>query len=243
MSATTPASASCPSVPGHVAILMHGSSRWAEERGLSRRDGYEAAARTAREAVRVLQRRGVAHVTLFAPDLAARSTEAPDDPLTHVLVRLLKEDTSLLRDHGMRVRAIGDLDALPTAARRAVESLVEATRDGSGITVWLALSYGARRDLADAVRSLAARVRVGLLLPEEIDESLVRSAMTTADMPDADLVVRTGDAPLGDFLLLEAARAHLFGTEVAWPDVGAETLLEALSWYGRQVERALRHAA
>ena len=230
-------------VPAHVAILMHGSSRWAEERGLSRREGYEAAARAAREAVRVLRTRGVRHVTLFAPDLAARSSESPDDPLTHVLVRLFEEDDTLLREHGLRVRAIGDLDALPTAARHAGESLVEATRMGNGVTVWLALSYGARRDLADAVRSLAARVRVGLLLPEEIDEALVRGAMTTADMPDADLVVRTGDAPLGDFLLLEAAHAHLFGTDVVWPDVSTDLLLDALASYARHARRAVRRAA
>lgn len=230
-------------VPTHVAVLMHGSSRWAEERGLSRRDGYEAAARTAREHVRLLRTRGVRHVTLFAPDLAERSSESPDDPLTHVLVRLFEEDDTLLREHGLRVRAIGDLDALPTAARHAVEALVEATRSGTGITVWLALSYGARRDLADAVRSLAARVRVGLLLPEEIDEALVRGAMTTAEMPDADLVVRTGGAPLGDFLLLEAADAHLFGTSVAWPDVGPELMLEALAAYARDANRAVARAA
>lgn len=227
-------------VPGHVAILMEGSSRWASERGLLREDGYLAASEAALQAAHVLRERGVRHLTLCAPDLASRTD--PDevrDPLTRTLVRVASEREQELREAGMRVRVFGDLDELPLRARKAVERLMDSTRTQERMTLWLALSYTARKDVADAARALAARVRVGLLLPEEIDEQSIRAAMTTAELPDVDLVLRTSGAPLGDILLFESARAEVCSTDALWPDVGERALEEALGWYARRREQRL----
>ena len=135
--------------------------------------------------------------------------------------------------------AIGDLDdEVPTATRKATERLVQETAQGTSMTLALALNYGGRRDMVNAMRAVAAQARAGLLLPEDIDALSLRRFLSTSDLPDADLVVRTGgEQRLSDFLPFEAAFAELFFSETLWPDFSEATLDEALAFYGRRQRR------
>jgi undecaprenyl diphosphate synthase len=136
------------------------------------------------------------------------------------------------------VRVIGDLEELPTATRIATEELVAATAGGTEMTLALALSYGGRADVVSAVKQIAIRARAGLLIPEDIDERQIRRHLSTSEMSDPDLLIRTGgERRLSDFLLFEAAYAELFFTETLWPDFTEATIDEALAAYARRQRR------
>lgn len=225
--------------PRHVAMILDGNGRWASARGLPRSAGHERGAEAVREAVRACHDRGIPFLTLYAFSVA--NWARPKDELAS-LFRLVEDFAERMRDElverQIRVQVIGDLDALPTRARRAVERLVEATASGEAMTVSLALSYGGRRDLVDAMRAIAARARAGLLLPEELTEASLRDFLTTVSLPDADLLIRTGgEQRLSDFLLYECAYAELFFSETLWPDFTPALLDEALASFARRERR------
>ncbi|HYO95997.1 MAG TPA: polyprenyl diphosphate synthase, partial [Polyangiaceae bacterium] len=132
----------------------------------------------------------------------------------------------------------GSLEDLPTVPRHAVEDLVRYTSDGDRMTLTLALSYGGRQDIVEAARSLAVRARAGLVLPEDIDETFFHKQMTTHDLPQVDLLIRTGgETRLSDFLLYEAAYAELLFLPIMWPDFRPETLLKAVESYAHKERR------
>jgi undecaprenyl diphosphate synthase len=139
---------------------------------------------------------------------------------------------------GVKVIIVGEIEDVPTRTRRAMERLVQDTAGGTAMTLALALNYGGRRDVVNAIRALAVRARAGMVIPEEINEESLRSYLTTSDLPDPDLIIRTGgEKRLSDFLLFESAYAELFFTETFWPDFSLETLDEALSAYARRQRR------
>ena len=238
MSAPLP---SAKSPPSHVAIIMDGNGRWARERGLVRAEGHAEGARSVREVVRTCREVGVRWLTLYAFSLANwQRPQAEVEALMRLLIRFSEREAVELKERGIAVQVIGDLDELPTATRRAVEHLVESTRQGAepAMTLSLALSYGGRRDILDAMRALAVRVKAGQLLPEELDERWLRAQMSTRELPDVDLLVRTGgEQRLSDFLLLESAYAELYFTPVLWPDFREHHLLEALDTFARRERR------
>ena len=160
------------------------------------------------------------------------------------------ERADLVR-RGVRVTIVGVIDDVPTRTRRAMERLIDETGGGDDVdpkspprmTLALALNYGGRRDMVNAMRALAIRARAGMVMPEEIDETSLRSFLTTSDLPDPDLIIRTGgERRLSDFLLFEAAYAELFFTETYWPDFSEATLDEALAAYARRQRRYGRTA-
>jgi undecaprenyl diphosphate synthase len=230
--------------PKHIAIILDGNGRWAMARGLSRIEGHEHGAAAVRTAVRGCQERGVPFLTLYAFSIANWSR--PKDEIEG-LMRLCREfaerEREELATRGVRVVVVGDLDELCTPTRRAVERLVDETAEGKRMTLALALSYGGRRDMVDAMRAVAVRARAGLVIPEEITEESLRSFLTTSPLPDADLVIRTGgEKRLSDFLLFESAYAELFFTDTLWPDFTEATLDEAIATYGRRQRRYGRTA-
>jgi undecaprenyl diphosphate synthase len=161
-------------------------------------------------------------------------------PEVQALMRLLIEFTGRekqeLRDQDIKLNVIGDLEDLPVDTRRAVEDAMRYTAHCSSMTLSLALSYGGRHDIVGAARALAVRAKAGLLLPEEIDEDRLRQAMSTHDLPDVDLLIRTGgEARVSDFLLFESAYAELLFVPQMWPDFKEQNLLDAFGYYnGRQ---------
>ena len=231
-------------LPRHIALILDGNGRWASQRGLPRTAGHQAGLHAVRRAVRACRERGVRYLTLYA--FSAANWSRPKDEVDG-LMRICKEfadsEHDELVDRGVRVEVVGELDELPTPTRRAVERLVRDTAPGQAMTLGLALSYGGRRDMVNAMRALAVRARAGLVIPEEIDEESLRSFLTTSAMPDPDLVIRTGgEQRLSDFLLFESAYAELYFSETLWPDFDETTLDAALAAYGRRQRRYGRTA-
>ncbi len=226
-------------IPQHVAIIMDGNGRWAKARGLDRVEGHAEGARAVRDAVETATRVGIKYLTLYAFSVANWARPRGEvEALMRLLVDFATKERAELRQNGIRVNVIGVLDDLPTTTRHAVEDLVRYTADGDRMTLTLALSYGGRQDIVDAARSLAVRARAGLVLPEEIDENFFHRHMSTHDLPQVDLLIRTsGETRLSDFLLFEAAYAELLFLPIMWPDFRPETLLEAIDVYAQRERR------
>ena len=226
-------------LPRHIAIILDGNGRWASQRSLPRTAGHEHGAGAVRTAVRGCHDRGIEFLTLYAFSLANWSRPKEEvDALLRICTEFAEGEHDELIRRGIKVLIVGELDDVPTRTRRAMERLVEDTAHCTSMTLALALNYGGRRDMVNAMRALVVRARAGLVIPEEINEETLREYMTTSTMPDPDLVVRTGgERRLSDFLLFESAYAELFFTETFWPDFSEATLDEALAAYGRRQRR------
>ncbi|HEU4533013.1 MAG TPA: polyprenyl diphosphate synthase [Polyangiaceae bacterium] len=212
--------------PRHVAIILDGNGRWANRRGLARVVGHKFGAERVREIVRAAGKLGIEYLTLFALSLDNRKRPADEvSALYGLLEEFARSEQAELRRQGARVEVVGDLASLPESCQRAIARLCEATADGRTLVLRLAVAYGAREDIAQATRRIARRVAAGELSPEAVSEETLRAHMWTAGAPNPDLVIRTGgEHRLSDFLLLEAAYAELYFTDVAWPDFDAEKL-------------------
>lgn len=226
-------------LPGHIAIILDGNGRWAHQRDLPRTKGHEHGAAAVRTAVRGCHERGIACLTLYAFSVNNWSRPKEEvDALMRICTEFAESEREELVERGVRVCIVGEIDDIPTRTRRAMERLVHDTAGGQRMTLALALNYGGRRDVVNAIRALAIRARAGLVMPEEIDETSLRSFLTTSELPDPDLVIRTGgEHRLSDFLLFESAYAELFFTETYWPDFTRDTLDEALASYARRQRR------
>jgi undecaprenyl diphosphate synthase len=235
-----PASQSAPLIelkqlPRHVAIIMDGNGRWAQERGLSRQAGHRAGTENIRRAIETFARYRVPVLTLFA-----FSTENWVRPKREVnaLIRLISHfidrELQTLHENGVRLRHIGHLDPLSPQLQRRVEHAVEQTKDNDRITVNVAFNYGGRQEILDAVRQI---VRDGVPAGR-IDEERFASYLDTAGLPEVDLVIRTaGELRLSNFLLWQTAYAEYYFTPVYWPDFGVEEIERALTAYSRRERR------
>jgi undecaprenyl diphosphate synthase len=233
------------SVPRHVAIIMDGNGRWARERGQPREFGHRAGMRAVRAAVEAAGDAGVEVLTLFA-----FSSENWHRPLGEVaaLMGLLelyvRKERRELKEKGIEVHAIGDLERLGPRTRGAVKSIIDHTRGGTKMRLNLAISYGARDEIVNAARRLAERVHQGTLVPGEIDEDLFASQLATADCPDPDLLIRTsGEMRISNFMLWQLAYTEMYLTPVLWPDFGRPQFFEALLDFQRRERRYGRVAA
>ena len=226
-------------LPRHVALILDGNGRWASHRGLPRTQGHERGASAVRVAVRGAHERRIQVLTLYAFSVNNWSRPKEEvDALMRICTEFAEGERADLVRRGVRVTIVGEIDDVPTRTRRAMERLVGDTASGTQMTLALALNYGGRRDMVNAMRALAIRARAGMVMPEEIDETSLRSFLTTSELPDPDLVIRTGgEKRLSDFLLFESAYAELFFTETFWPDFSEATLDEALAVYARRQRR------
>jgi undecaprenyl diphosphate synthase len=227
------------SVPAHIAIILDGNGRWATQRDLPRTAGHEHGSKAVRTAVYGCHARGVETLTLYAFSAANWSRPKIEiDTLMRLCAEFAENEREELVRRNVKVSVIGDLDELPTRTRRANEALVEATEQCDGMRLALALSYGGRQDMVSAIRQIAIRARAGLVIPEEVNETSLRTYLSTGSLPDPDLVIRTGgERRLSDFLLFECAYAELFFTETLWPDFTEQTLDEAIAAFGRRQRR------
>jgi undecaprenyl diphosphate synthase len=223
------------SVPEHVAMIMDGNGRWAKERGLSRQAGHRAGVENIRVAIETCARYEVPVLTLYA-----FSTENWNRPKREVnaLIRLIgpfiERELKSLHENGVRLRHLGSLEPLSADLRRRVEEAMEYTKHNTRITVNVAFNYGGRQEIIDAVRKI---VQDGVAA-EKIDEALFASYLTTAGLPDADLVIRTaGEVRLSNFLLWQSAYAEYYYTDTYWPDFGAEEIERALLAFSRRQRR------
>lgn len=217
---------------------MDGNGRWARARGKVRWEGHASGARSVRRTVEAAARLGIEYLTLYA--FSVNNWNRPSlevEALMRLLTRFARKEQADLVRQGIRVQVIGNLEDLPKGPREALAHLMEATRSGTRMTLSLALSYGARRDLARAARTLAERAARGEIDAKDITEDSLRSAMSTVHLPDVDLLIRTGgETRISDFLLFEAAYAELCFMPVMWPDFDESHLMQAIDRY-RGVER------
>ena len=226
-------------VPRHVAVIMDGNGRWARERGRPREFGHRAGMRAVREAVEAAADAGVEVLTLFAFSQENWGRPAREVAALMALLELyVRRERRELREKGVEVHCIGDLDRLSPRTRAAVQSVVDFTRGGRRLKLNLAISYGSRAEIVQAARSLAERVREGTLMPGEIDEALFAGELYTAADPEPDLLIRTsGELRISNFMLWQLAYTELYVTPVLWPDFTREHFYAALVEYQRRERR------
>ena len=223
--------------PRHVAIIMDGNRRWARERNVPVLEGHRAGTAALRETCRAAARSGIEILTVYAFSEENRGRDPAEVTALMELVRAFAErEAAALRADDVRVRAIGRIADLPAATKVAVEALIAATADCGGMLLNLALNYGARTELCDAIRALAVDVRDGSLGLEAIDDDVLSRYLYTAGLPDPDLLIRTGgELRVSNFLLYQIAYTELWATPALWPAFGPAHLQQALvDFAGRQ---------
>ena len=226
-------------MPRHVAIIMDGNGRWAERRGLSRNEGH----REGREAVRATARAagdlGVQVLTLYAFSLENwNRPQAEVTELMRLIDHYLEVELEEVIANDIRVRAIGRLDRVPPSARKRIEEAEERTREGRAMTLAFALSYSGRAEIVDAARKLLRDAELGKIDAEHLDEKTFASYLYAPDLPDPDLLIRTGaESRVSNFLLWQIAYSEIYTTDVMWPDFREQHLVAALRDYQRRERR------
>jgi undecaprenyl diphosphate synthase len=221
--------------PSHVAIIMDGNRRWARARGVSELDGHAAGVEAIREILRHAVRRGIPVLTLYAfsRENWAR-TDAEVVGLFGLLESAIRSETEELRAQGVNVRLLGRVDELPPETRRSIQSALDATATGDRLILNVAFNYAGRTELVDAIRRI---VRSGIPA-DAIDESTVAQALYTGDLPDPDLVIRTGgEQRLSNFLIWQSAYAEFYSSPLLWPDFGPAAFDHALLEFARRTRR------
>ncbi len=225
--------------PRHIAIIMDGNGRWAEARGMRRVRGHESGIDSVRNISEECARLGVEQLTLYAfSEENWRRPRLEIEFLMRMLKRFLVKERDTLMRNNMRFGAIGRLERLPADVRRELQRTTEFAAGNTGTRLCLALSYGGRSELVDAMRRIAEEVASGKRKPGEIDEALVTANLYQPDMPEPDLVIRTaGEMRVSNFLLWQISYAELYVTDTLWPDFRAEHLHAAIADYHRRERR------
>lgn len=227
------------SLPEHVAIIMDGNGRWARRRGLPRIAGHAAARSAVRDVVKAASELGLRELTLYT--FSMENWERPRrevSALMHLLDQTLAEQIAEMDEGNIQLAALGRLDRLPKYARSRLDRSIERLSQNDGLRLNLAISYGGRAEIVDAVRAVARRVRRRELSPSQIDEELFRSFLYMPDLRDPDLLIRTsGELRISNFLLWQIAYTEIHVTDVLWPDFRRKDLYEALAVYQRRERR------
>ena len=226
-------------VPKHVAIIMDGNGRWARERGLPRLKGHEQGSQSVRRAVDACLEVGVEYLTLYA--FSTENWKRPAHEVAGLMLLLekfLSEKVAEMNANGVRLKTIGRTQDLPAPVRKRLERAIRDTAGNDRITLTLALNYGGRDEIIDAVRSIARAVEAGELESSRIDGALVTEYLYTRGMPDPDLLIRTsGEMRLSNFLLWQLSYTEIHVTPRLWPDFGRDDLFAALADYQSRERR------
>ncbi|PWU00952.1 MAG: isoprenyl transferase [Terriglobia bacterium] len=227
-------------LPAHIAIIMDGNGRWAGRRRLPRVAGHQAGVGPVRNTVETCGRLGVKVLTLYAFSVENwKRPRAEVETLWRLLRYYLRQELPELQKNDVRLQAIGRLDALPAPVRKELEAAVEATSSNRGLLVNLAINYGGRAEIIDAVNAILEGARLdGSISSLKLDEELIASNLYTASCPDPDLLIRTsGEMRISNFLLWQIAYAELYVTGTLWPDFTRRDLLEAIVEYQKRDRR------
>lgn len=226
-------------LPKHLAIIMDGNGRWAKQKGFLRTIGHENGATAVKRTVEQCARLGIPYLTLYA--FSTENWNRPKfevDMLMKLLVKALKKEVKTLQENNIKLNAIGNLDLLPTAVRKELTEVLDKTKINTRLTLSLALSYGSRNELIEAVKVISDKVKNNIISSDAIDESVINKHLYTHNLPDVDLLIRTsGEQRISNFLLWQIAYAELYFCEVLWPDFSNEHLLEALQAYQNRERR------
>ena len=226
-------------IPAHIAMIMDGNGRWAQERGLPRIKGHHEGAKNVRVMLESCASVGVEVLTLYS--FSTENWSRPSDEiqgLMEMCVAYCEHERDALKAHNVRVRILGRREGMPAPALNALDSLVEATKDCTGITLCLAVNYGGRDEIVDAARSLADRAARGEIKPQDIDQQLFAESLTTKGLPDPDLLIRTGgDFRVSNYLLWQISYAEIMVTDVQWPDFSQEQLFGMIQDFAARSRR------
>ena len=224
-------------LPQHVAIIMDGNGRWAQQRGKVRTEGHVAGADNVHDIITAAAELHLGFVTLYT--FSTENWNRPADEVSALMNLLMKHlDGDLFMKNGVRFRIIGDRKRLPLFVREGVEALEELTKDNQGTCLVLALSYSSKWELTDTMRRIARKVEEGTVRPEDIDEQLISQNLQTAFMPDPELLIRTGgEQRISNYLLWQCAYSEFYFTDVYWPDFNREELYKAIVDYQHRQRR------
>jgi len=226
-------------LPRHIAIIMDGNGRWAQQRGLPRIEGHRHGSEAVREIVTQCARLGLDCLTLYS--FSAENWKRPRDEvegLMELYAIYLAKERPVILENDVRLVQIGRRAGLPENVLRELDQTTRASAANKGLTLCLALNYGSRAEIVDAVRRIARRVAAGALAPDAIEQQHISDSLDTAGLPDPDLVIRTGgEMRISNFLLWQISYAELYVTPVLWPDFRAEHLHEAMRDFARRQRR------
>ncbi|MFC1929355.1 polyprenyl diphosphate synthase [Chloroflexota bacterium] len=222
-------------LPRHIAFIMDGNGRWAEQRSLSRLEGHKAGVENVRFIVKCLNQRHIEYATIYA--FSTENWSRPEDEvngLFQLLAEIIDRETEELHKNGIRLLHLGQLDGLSQGLKQVIIRAIELTRNNTGMTLSFALNYGGRAEILDAVHRV---IREGIP-PRSIDEKLFGDYLYTSGLPDVDLVIRTGgEFRISNFLLWQAAYSEYYFTPTLWPDFNEKELDKALLFYSRRQRR------
>lgn len=226
-------------LPKHVAIIMDGNGRWARQKAMNRVTGHEEGTESVRVVVRTSREIGIKYLTLYA--FSEENWKRPKYEITAlmaILKRFLKSELKEMQENGIRFIPIGRTHKLPEDVRNLIEETMAKTSGNTNMTLALALSYGGRQEIYDAVQKIAKRIVSGDIQPSDINEELISDFLYTAGMPDPDLLIRTsGECRISNFLLWQIAYTEIYITPTLWPDFRKEEYLKAIEEYQKRDRR------
>ena len=226
-------------LPRHIAIIMDGNGRWAQERGEQRIEGHRRGVNSVRSVIEESCRLGIEQLTLFC--FSTENWKRPKEEIDFLMILLreylIKERVEIM-EQNIRFTVIGRREGLPDFVQAEMDENIRVSKDNTGMTLCLAINYSGRTEIVDAVRTLARRACVGTLVPDDIDEATIAQVLYTAGMPEPDLLIRTaGEMRISNFLLWQISYAELWVTETCWPDFDEATLRQALHDYAKRERR------
>ncbi|AIY13153.1 MULTISPECIES: isoprenyl transferase [Cellulophaga] len=226
-------------VPNHLAIIMDGNGRWAKQHGKMRVFGHENGVKTVRNVVESCVKMKIPYLTLYT--FSTENWKRPKfeiDTLMRLLVSSLRKELPTFMDNGIKLNTIGNIASLPKRAHKELLEVIKKTSNNTGMTLTLALSYGAREELKNAIQEISSKVKNNIISSENIDETIINNHLYTHDLPDVDLLIRTsGEHRISNFLLWQIAYAELYFTNVLWPDFTEQHLVEAILNYQNRERR------
>ena len=226
-------------LPKHLAIIMDGNGRWAKKQGMLRVFGHEKGTKSVKQTVENCAKLGIEFLTLYA--FSTENWNRPKievDTLMKLLISALKKELKTLQDNNIKLNGIGNIDSLPSGVKKELQEVINKTVSNTRMTLTLALSYGARDEIINAVKIISEKVKNNIISTDAIDESIINQHLYTQNMPDVDLVIRTsGEHRISNFLLWQIAYAEFYFTDVLWPDFNKEELHKALISYQKRERR------
>ena len=226
-------------LPKHLAIIMDGNGRWAKKQGMLRAIGHENGTKSVKITVEACAKLGIENLTLYA--FSTENWNRPKlevDLLMKLLINSLKKELATLVKNNIKLNSIGNVENLPKSVQKELIEVIEKTKNNTRMTLTLALSYGSREEIINAVKIISDKVKNNIISIDSIDDSILNKHLYTHNLPDVDLVIRTsGEHRISNFLLWQIAYAEFYFTDVLWPDFSEENLYEAIISYQKRERR------
>ena len=226
-------------IPKHTAIIMDGNGRWAEQKGMPRVFGHQNGVKTVRKIVEEANKLKIKFLTLYT--FSVENWERPNDEvntLMNLLIDSLKDEFEDIFQNNIKLNAVGELSSLPIQVQKELFKIIEETKDNSGMVLTLALSYGGKQEIFKAIKEISNKVKNDIICIDNFDDSLINDHLYTRNLPDVDLLIRTGgEQRISNFLLWQIAYAELYFTDIYWPDFSDNDFIKAIVEYQNRERR------